>query len=104
MSNPAGIYLIVEFDWPQPIEPDHAKKARRLHDVLQGREWIREMVAGSGGIDESPESLWIFRLESDTALDYLLHDANDEVSQAFTDFFSLMPVVNQKIREEVVFL
>jgi len=99
-----GIYLIVEFDWPSPLNAEEGKKARHLHDVLQNKTWIRETVAGSGGLGEGPSSIWVFWLENYAALDRLLRDKSDEVSQAYMDFFSAMPKVVDKIREEVMFL
>lgn len=99
------IYLIVEFSWPSPIEPELAQKAARLHKVLQQeRGWIQEVVAASGGLGGDLGSLWIFRLENYAALDRLFHDPSDEVSQAYMDFFSRMPRVQDRIREEVIFL
>lgn len=104
MSEPrVGIYLIVEFDWPRPFSPEDGKNARKLHDVLQGKEWIREVVAASGGIGEGPSSVWVFWLRNYAALDRLLHDQDDPVSQAYHAFFSKMPVVIDKIREQVDF-
>ena len=104
-ENPhPGLYLMVEFDWPEPVTAEVAKKARHLHDVVQGRTWIRESVAASGGVGAGPRSLWIFWLENYAALDRLLHDSSDEVSQAYMECFSAMPVVVDKIRDEVVFL
>lgn len=100
----AGIYLIVEFDWPAPFEESHGRKARKLHDIIQGKSWIKESVAGSGGLGAGPSSLWIFWLENYAALDRLLRNPKDEVSAAYTDFFSTMPTVVQKLREEVAFL
>ena len=100
-----GIYLIVEFDWPSPVNAEDGEKARHLHDVLQNQQtWIRETVAGSGGLGAGPSSLWIFWLENYAALDRLLHDKDDEVSKAYLDFFLSMPRVTDKIREKVLFL
>lgn len=104
MTNPPGIYLIIEFDWPETIGLDDGKRARHLHDVTQGKSWIKEAVAGSNGIGTGPSSLWIFWLENYAALDRLLGDTNDEVFKAYSEFFAYMPVVTQKIREEVIFL
>lgn len=98
-----GIYLIVEFDWPTSIDPDVAQKAAHLHEVLQNKEWIQEALAASGGLGGDHGSLWIFRLESYAALDRLFHERSDEVSQAYMDFFSCMPRIADKIREEVIF-
>lgn len=78
-----GIYLIVEFDWPNPVETEVAQKAAQLHKMVQNQSWIREVVA---------------------ALDRLFHVRSNEVSQAYMGFFSGMPHVKDKIREEVIFL
>ena len=102
-QNSPGIYLIVEFDWPHPFDPEMGKKASRLHQVIQNQNWIRETVAGSGGLGEGPGSIWIFWLENYAALDRLLRDKSDEVSKAYVEFFSAMPKVTDKIREEVAF-
>ena len=98
------IYLIVEFSWPSPIEPGLAQKAAHLHKVVQDQDWIQEVVAASGGLGGDLGSLWIFRLESYAALDRLFHDRSDEVSQAYMDFFSKMPRIQDRIREQVMFL
>lgn len=99
-----GIYLIVEFEWPQPFDEKHGKLARALHDVLQGKDWIKESVAGSGGIGGKRSSLWIFWLQNYAALDRLFQDKSDPVSEAYAAFFSKMVKVNDWIREEVYFL
>ncbi|MBK8901050.1 MAG: hypothetical protein IPM53_07700 [Anaerolineaceae bacterium] len=105
MSTPqVGIYLIVEFEWPRPFSQEHAKNARALHDVVQNQEWIREVVAASGGLGDGPPSLWIFWLPDYACLDRLLRNQEDPVSQAYNTFFSQMPIVKDKIREEVAFL
>jgi hypothetical protein len=99
-----GIYLIIEFEWPRPFSQEHAQKARKLHDVVQGQEWIKEVVAASGGLGDGPPSIWIFWLPDYTALDRLLRNQQDPVSQAYLAFFSDMPEVKDKIREEVAFI
>ena len=99
-----GIYLIVEFDWPNPVETEAAQKAAHLHTVVQNQDWIREVVAASGGLGGENSALWIFWLENYAALDRLFHDRSDEISQAYLGFFSKMPRVKDKIREEVIFL
>lgn len=106
MSTPSqpGIYVIIEFDWPQPFNPDHGRLAHKLHDVVEGKTWIREAVAASHGLGSGPSSIWVFWLEGYAALERLLRTPDDEVCKAYTEFFSLMPVVQQKIREAVVFL
>jgi hypothetical protein len=104
-TNPQpGIYLIVEFDWPKPFETSHAKKARALHDNVQEQPWIEETVAASGGLGEKLGSIWIFKLANYAALDTLLNDETDPVATAYRNFFSEMAAVEDRIREEVVFL
>lgn len=98
-----GLYLIVDFDWPELLLPEAADKARRLHKTVQGQSWIREVVAASGGVGGGPRSTWIFWLENYAALDRLLHDPSDEISKAYNDFFSAMPVIVDKVRDQVVF-
>ncbi|MFZ1397831.1 MAG: hypothetical protein WAS33_13075, partial [Candidatus Promineifilaceae bacterium] len=65
--------------------------------------WIKEVVAASGGIGEGPASIWILWLRNYAALDRLFHAEDDPVSQAYNAFFSAMPVVKDKIREQVDF-
>ena len=101
---PHCIYLIVEFSWPSPFDLEAAQKAAHLHKTLQNQAWIQESLAASGGLGGDLGTIWIFRLESYAALDKLFHDRSDEISQAYMDFFSRMPRVQDKIREQVVFL
>lgn len=100
----AGIYLIIDFDWPDSITKEQGQNAAKLHAVVQNRSWIREVVAASGGIGGGPACSWIFWLENYAALDRLLRDKTDPVSQAYNAFFSEMPTIHEKIREEVIFL
>ena len=60
----AGIYLMVDFEWASPFEPAHGKMARHLHDVVQGRDWIKEVMAASGGIGAGSKYVWVFWLEN----------------------------------------
>ncbi len=99
-----GIYLFIEFDWPKPFEPEYGRKARKLHDVVQNQSWIKEVVAASGGLGSGPSSSWVFWLENYAALDRLLRNQEEEICQVYTSFFSDMPVVVERIREEVLFL
>ena len=103
-SPNTGIYLIIEFDWPTPVTQELAKHAAKLHQIVQNQSWIKETVAASGGIGGGPACIWVFWLENYAALDRLLHDESDEVCQTYLAFFKEMPVVNEKIREEVIFL
>jgi hypothetical protein len=99
-----GIYLCVESDWPVPLQEEHGRAARRLHDAVAGQDWITEIAAASGGVGGGPRSIWIFRLNDYAALDRLLRHKEDEVAVAYQSFFSQMPLVIDKVREEVVFL
>ena len=104
-SQPSpGIYLMIDFDWPKPFQPELGAKARQLHDAVQGRSWIREVVAASGGIGAGPSSSWIFWLEDYAALDRLLRDDEDHIAQAYSAFFSSVATMTEKIREEVIFV
>ncbi|HEX6033214.1 MAG TPA: hypothetical protein VFY83_02225, partial [Anaerolineales bacterium] len=88
--TPSGIYLIVEFDWPSPMKPELLHKAKDLHQIVQNQTWIQEVVAASGGLGRGPSSIWIFRLENYSALDRLLRDRSNEISQAYVGLFSEM--------------
>lgn len=99
-----GIYLCIDFDWPDDVTQEQAGKAYKLHTLTKDNTWIREVVAGSGGLGGTQGSTWIFWLENYAALDRLLRDKNDEISQTYTSFFSEMKNVTDKIREEVVFI
>ena len=98
-----GIYLIVNFDWPSPFEPEHGKVARALHDAVTEADWITETVAASGGIGGSASSIWVFRLENYSALDKLLRDYDDPVHQAYAACFQTMINVTEMVKEEVLF-
>lgn len=101
---PQGLYLIVDFDWPRPFQPEHGPLARQLHEAVQGQTWIKEAVAASGGLGSGPSSLWIFWLENYAALDRLLRAKDDAISQAYTTFMSEMVNVSERVRDEVIFL
>ncbi|MCA0456800.1 MAG: hypothetical protein LCI00_22700 [Chloroflexi bacterium] len=104
MTQQAGIYVFIDFEWPTPFEQAHAKLARRLHDAVQGQTWIREVVAASHGLGTGPSSSWVFWLENYGALERLLRTPDDAVCKAYTAFFEVMPLKEQKVREEVLFL
>jgi hypothetical protein len=103
-TQKSGIYLFVEFDWPRPFTQEQGKMAYQLHQLLQDQDWIKEVVAASGGIGERPSSIWVFWLENYAALDRLLRHQEDEIGKAYVSFFSEMPIVKETIREEVIFL
>ena len=100
----AGIYLIVEFDWPRPFENEHGRLAAALHQATLEHDWVREVVTASGGLGGELSSIWIFWLPNYAALDRLLKDERDPVSRAFNNFFSHMAAVHDRIREEVIFM
>lgn len=97
------ICLVVQFNWPQPLKAEHGQMAKTLHEVVQGQDWIEELVAASGGVGGGPSSLWIFRLAGYQALERLFHDREDAVSQAYMNFLRAMEDVQDFVREEVVF-
>lgn len=102
-DDKTGIYLIVNFDWPQPFEPKYGELAYTLHKAVQGQGWVREVLAASGGIGGKQSSIWVFWLESYGALDKLLADKEEPIGKAYRDFFSAVESVEDKIREEVRF-
>jgi hypothetical protein len=102
-----SIYLIVEFNWPEIESPEMYKGAGNLHKVIEVADWIEEVFAGFGGVGKGKASIWIFKMRSYSILDKLLNSYNsdqNEVSRAYSTFFKLMVDVEEKIREEVVFV
>jgi len=99
-----GIYLFVQFNWPENMNEEVAQKAADLHKILQGETtWIRETLAASGGVGSGPSSWWVFWLENYGALDRLLKDRKDPIAQAYYSFFSSMMDMSEAVREEVLF-
>lgn len=98
----AGIYLIVQFSFPRPFQPEYGTKAKSLHEALEGQDWIEEVFAASGGVGAGPASIWVFKLDSYASLDRLF-GGEDPVSEAYVDFFRAMDDVQDMIREEVIF-
>jgi len=98
-----GIYLIVRFNFPKPFSPDFSEKAVALHRILDGQQWIEEVLTASGGIGGGSSSIWIFRLSNYAAIDRLL-GGDDPVSIAYTGFIGAMDDVEEIIREEIVFV
>ena len=100
-----SIFLIVEFNWPikENFIPEYGENAAILHKIVLKQDWIEETVAASGGIGSGPSSVWIFKLKNYASLDRLLHNPEDEVCKAYIAFFSNMPEVYEKIKEEVLF-
>jgi hypothetical protein len=97
-----GIFLIVQFSFPRPFKPEYGVKAKALHQVLSGQNWIEEVFAASGGVGAGPSSIWVFKLENYAALDRLLK-GSEPTAKAYVDFFSLMDDVQDFIRDEVGF-
>jgi hypothetical protein len=99
----SAIYLIVEFNWPHKVTKEMGQKAKLLHELTQKSDWIEEALAGSGGVGGKQSSLWVFEVANYAALDRLLGDRKDALSQAFSGFFLDMEDVQDKIREKVLF-
>jgi hypothetical protein len=102
-ANGQGIYLVIQFDWPDNFKPEYGQAAKALHQHVVNSSWIEEVLAASGGIGAGPSSLWIFRIEDYGSLDRLLHAQDDPVSAAYNEFFSQMVDVEEIIREQVLF-
>ncbi len=98
-----GIYLIVQFNFPKPFTPEFGEKAIVLHKILDGQDWIEEVLTASGGIGCGSSSIWIFKLSNYAAIDRLL-GGDDPVSKAYTNFIGDMDDVEEIIREEIVFV
>jgi hypothetical protein len=99
-----GILLIVDFDWPQPFEKEHAQKAWALHDAIVASDWVVDLAAGAGGVGAGQSSIWVFRLDGYAALDRLMREREDPVCRAYMDCFGIMENVAERVREEVIFL
>ncbi len=97
-----GIYLIIEFDWPQPFEDEFGQLAADLHRSIQEHDWIEEVFTASGGVGGDLSSMWVFWLQDYAGLDRLFKDRSHPVSLAYNDFFSQMSGVHERIREEVI--
>ena len=103
-DNGQGIYLVIQFNWPDTFKPEYGEAAKALHQQVVDSSWIEEVLAASGGIGAGPSSLWIFRIEDYGSLDRLLHAQDDPVSSAYNEFFSQMVNVEEILREQVLFL
>ncbi|OLS28641.1 MAG: hypothetical protein HeimC2_05280 [Candidatus Heimdallarchaeota archaeon LC_2] len=102
-----GIFLILEFDWPKEKTPEMYEAARNLHNMISKAEWVEEIFAGFGGIGAGKASIWGFKMSKYADLDKLVNSYRqdqNEVSRAYSNFFKLMINVEEKIREEVVFV
>lgn len=99
-----GIYLMVDFSWPRPFQPEYRQNARNLHQIVQDQGWIREVMAASGGVGAGASSVWIFWLENYAALDRLLRNQEDPVAQAYLSFIKDIQDVSEKVRHEIIFL
>ena len=97
-----GIYLLVQFNFPRPFQPEYGDKAKALHEVAQGQDWIEEVFTASGGVGAGPSSVWVFKLQNYASLDRLF-SGEGPVSKAYVDFFRSMSDVQDMVREEVVF-
>ncbi|HSH03654.1 MAG TPA: hypothetical protein VLL52_14130 [Anaerolineae bacterium] len=100
----ASLYLIVEFNFPRPFQPDYGEKAKALHEAVEACDWVEEVVAGSGGIGgEEAGAIWIFKVADYGALGRLVR-GDEPVAQAYGAFFRAMVDVRDKVREEVLFI
>jgi hypothetical protein len=88
--------------FPKPFQAEYGVKAKTLHHVLDGQDWIEEVFAASGSIGAGPSSIWVFKLNDFSALDKLL-GGEDPVSEAHVDFFGAMEDVNDFIQEAIIF-
>ncbi|MHA2089777.1 MAG: hypothetical protein ACW98K_02860 [Candidatus Kariarchaeaceae archaeon] len=105
-ADTSGLYLIVEFDWPNEITSELFKASAHLHEVVTKSDWIDEKVAGYGGLRLDFQCIWIFRVKDYAALDKLLNlpgDKQDDVAKAYSYFFDNMIKVKETIRQEVTF-
>ena len=103
----SNIFLIVEFNWPSETTPDLFKAAGDLHKTVLAAGWIEEVLAGFGGIGPGRASIWVFKMASYADLDKLVNSYNvdqNEVSKSYSTFFGMMEDIEEKIREEVVFV
>ena len=99
-----GIYLIIDFNWPEEITEEMAKGAAHLHKLTLELDWIKDVVAAAGGIGSGLSCTWVFWLENYGALDKLLKDYESEICKTYLNFFKSMAKMKEKIREEVQFL
>lgn len=97
-----SIYLIVQFSFPRPFQPEYGTKAKALKQALQGQDWIEEVFAAAGGVGAGPASIWVFKLANYAALDKLFH-GDEPVSKAYVDFFRSMGDVTDTVREAITF-
>jgi hypothetical protein len=99
-----ALYLFIEFEWPREVTKELGGLAHKLHTLTQDAGWIQEVVAASGGIGGEMSSVWVFQLADYAALERLMRDPDDEISQTYMQFFSQMADVRDSLREQVVFM
>jgi hypothetical protein len=99
-----ALYLFIEFEWPAEMTKELAGLAHKLHTLTQAESWIQEAVAASGGIGGTYSSVWVFKLDGYSALEKLMRDQENEISQTYMQFFSQMANVRDSLREQVVFM
>ena len=99
-----AFYLIVEFNWPKAIDKEMGEAAKKLHEGVSNGDWIAGTLAASGGLGGEQSSIWAFELANYAALDRLLANREDPISQAYMNFFSMMEDVQDRIREKVIFV
>ena len=103
----SSIFLIVEFNWPSETTPEMYSAAGDLHKTVVAAGWIEEILAGFGGIGPGRASIWVFKMSSYGDLDKIANSYKtdqNEVSKSYSKFFEMMEDVEEKIREEVIFV
>ena len=98
------LFLVVQFDWPSPPDPEAGEAAKKLHRAVESADWIEEHVAGFGGLGGTLASIWIFGLNHYADLDRLFSDDSDPVASAYAGFFRRMATVEDFVREAVQFV
>jgi len=97
------LYLIIEFDWPEPITKELASTVRNFHDIIKSEDWIQATVAASGGIGGDYSSLWVFEIQNYATLDKFFHGTNP-VTENFPKWADLMTKMKISVKEKVKFL
>lgn len=106
----SGIIIVVEFDWPEEITPEMFQASANLHKVITESDWITEKVAAYGGLRTVGgfQCIWIFQVETFGDLDKLFERTVDNTfthpeAEAYSNFFSKMQRVEERIRYPVMF-
>jgi len=104
-SSSPGIFLIVEFDWPNPTPPAMYQAAASIHRSLKQSIWMQEVLGGFGGIGSNYQSIWIFKFANFADIDILLNNTSDRAEvKVYSSFFDNMKNVKTIIKQEVTFI